>query len=69
MSDQSPRKATKLRRSAEQWQEIMAAYEVSSLGQEVFCARESLAVSTFSKWRNQLRIGAADAAPARCSSI
>ena len=40
----------------------MAAYEVSGLGQEAFCARESLAVSTFSKWRNQLVNGVTHAA-------
>jgi len=62
MNDQSPRKATKIRHSAEQWQAIMAAYEASGLSQEVFCAQESLAMSTFSKWRKQLVNGVTNAA-------
>ena len=47
-------KATKIFRSAEQWQSILANYEKSGLTQEAFCKRESLAGSTFSKWRNRL---------------
>jgi len=62
MSEQSPRETTKVRRSAKQWQAIMADYEASGLSQEAFCARESLAMSTFSKWRKQLTNGMADAA-------
>jgi len=62
MSDQSPREPTKIRRSAEQWQAIMANYEASGLSQEAFCAQASLAMSTFSKWRKQLTNGMADAA-------
>ena len=54
MSEQSPRETTKIRRRAEQWQVIMADYEASGLSQEAFCTRESLAMSTFSKWRKQL---------------
>jgi hypothetical protein len=43
-----------IRRSAEQWQEIMTAYEASGLTQESFCIRESLAPSTFYTWRQRL---------------
>lgn len=62
MSEQSPRVPTKIRRRAEHWQAIMADYEASGLSQEAFCAQASLAMSTFSKWRNQLANEAADAA-------
>ena len=62
MRNQSPRETTKIRRSAEQWQAIMAAYEASGLSQEAYCAQASLAMSTFSKWRKQLTNGLADAA-------
>jgi len=60
VSIQTVHKATKIRRSAEQWQEIMEAFAASGLSQEAFCAQESLAMSTFSKWRKQLRQGTAD---------
>jgi transposase-like protein len=53
----SPRKETKTRKSAEQWQAIMLAYDDSGLTQEDFCIRESLALSTFYKWRQQLTGG------------
>ena len=62
MNDQSPRETTKIRRSAEQWQAIMVAYEAGGLSQEAFCAQESLAMSTFSKWRKQLTKAMVDAA-------
>ena len=48
-------KAKKVRRTQSQWQEYLAEYETSGLTQSAFCARHSLAVSTFSKWRAQLR--------------
>ncbi len=62
MNDQLPRKTIKVRRNAEQWQAIMEAFADSGLTQEAFCAQESLAMSTFSKWRRQLMSTAADAA-------
>lgn len=62
MSDQSPREPTKIRRSAEEWRAIMADYEASGLSQEAFCVQESLAMSTFSKWRKRLTNTMADAA-------
>lgn len=53
-----PTPATKkIRRSPEQWQTIIASYEQSGLTQEAFCVRESLAMSTFYKWRQRLLEG------------
>ncbi len=43
-----------LRRSSEQWQELMSSYEKSGLTQEAFCAKESLSPSTFYTWRKRL---------------
>lgn len=54
MNNQLPRKTIKIRRSTEQWQAIMLAFADSGLTQEAFCAQESLAMSTFSKWRHKL---------------
>lgn len=64
MNDQSPRKATKIRRSNEQWQAIMLAFADSGLTQEAFCAQESLAMSTFSKWRRKIMSTVDDGADA-----
>ena len=61
MNIQSPRNTTKIRRTAEQWQTIMSAFSNSALTQEAFCAQESLAMSTFSKWRRKLTSASADA--------
>ena len=55
MSTNPDKKTHNTRRSAEQWQDIMEAYEASGLTQESFCARESLAPSTFYTWRQRLR--------------
>ena len=54
MKTKTSQKEPNIRRSAEQWQAIMLAYDNSGLTQEDFCIRESLALSTFYKWRNQL---------------
>ena len=45
---------TLIRRSAEQWQEILQRFEHSGQTQAAFCAAEGLALSTFSLWRRKL---------------
>ena len=45
---------TMIRRSAEQWQEILQRFEHSGQTQPAFCAAEGLALSTFSLWRRKL---------------
>ena len=42
------------RHSRQQWAAWMAEYERSGLTQEAFCARQDLALSTFSAWRQRL---------------
>lgn len=54
MNTNSPSKQTKVRRTAEQWQNILLAYEESGLSQEAFCTQQSIATSTFHKWRQRL---------------
>ena len=44
---------TLIRRSAEQWQEILQRFEHCSQTQAAFCAGEGLALSTFTLWRPQ----------------
>ena len=45
---------TLIRRSAEQWQEILQRFEHCSQTQAAFCAGEGLALSTFTLWRRKL---------------
>ena len=45
---------TMIRRSAEQWQEILQRFEHSGQTQAAFCAAEGLALSTFTLWRRKL---------------
>ncbi len=54
MKNKSSGKIVKIRRSVSQWEEIMQAYEESGLTQEAFCIQQSLATSTFYKWRQRL---------------
>jgi len=54
MQSNSLNKQVKVRRTKEQWQEILLAYEDSGLSQEAFCTQQSLATSTFHKWRQRL---------------
>jgi len=43
------------RRSAAEWEAIIARQEDSGLSQEAFCQREGLARTTFERWRRKLR--------------
>lgn len=54
MNTKSPSKFQHKRLSTDQWQDIMSAYDQSGLTQEAYCARESLAPSTFYAWRHRL---------------
>ena len=49
------RTTPKKRLSAAHWQAIMARFDASGVTQEAFCRQESLAISTFNKWRKQLK--------------
>ncbi len=54
MNETPTTKTQSTRRSVELWQEIMSTYDSSGLTQESFCARESIALSTFYTWRQRL---------------
>jgi hypothetical protein len=49
----------RIRRSPEQWQELIDEQARSGLSQADFCEREQLALSTFTNWKRRLsgRIG------------
>lgn len=55
---------TRLRRSARDWQQLIAEYESSGQVQSVFCAERGLALSTFSYWRRKLGTRDFEAEPA-----
>ena len=44
----------KIRRSREDWMQLMAEYEASGLTQREFCEQQQLAYSTFCYWRKHL---------------
>jgi len=59
MSIQSRSKGVRIRRNLEQWQMIVEQFDASGQTAESFCADQSLALSTFSRWRQQLCASAA----------
>ncbi len=42
------------RRSEQEWRVVMARFDRSGLGAEALCAREGIALGTFSNWRSRL---------------
>jgi hypothetical protein len=44
-----------VRRSAEQWHELVARFEQSGQSREQFCAERGLALSSFCRWQGKLR--------------
>ena len=44
----------RVRHSPSEWRDIIDQYEQSDQTQEIFCAEQSLALSTFSRWRQRL---------------
>ena len=49
-----------VRRSTDEWRELLGQFECSGQTQEQFCAAHDLALSTFSRWREKLRGAAMD---------
>ena len=47
--------ARRIRRSQEQWSELLDRFERSGQTQEQFCTGHDLGLSTFSRWRKRLR--------------
>ncbi len=44
----------KVRRSSEEWREILDRFETSGISQREFCRKESLPLGSFSKWKRRL---------------
>jgi len=55
--------STYTRRSRADWIEIIQAWQSSSLTQREFCSQNSIALSSFYKWRQKLSSGSQDATP------
>ncbi|MGB7306889.1 MAG: hypothetical protein WBD13_21690 [Burkholderiaceae bacterium] len=51
----------RVRKSAEQWREIVDRQRTSGLSQAAFCRQENLASATFYKWQNRLNQAATSA--------
>lgn len=47
-------KTTRTRRTADQWQKLIAEQAVSGMSQEAFCKEKRLALSTFANWKRRL---------------
>ncbi len=45
---------SRVRRSASEWRDIFQQFSHSGQTQEIFCAEQSLALSTFNRWRQRL---------------
>ena len=45
---------SRARRSASEWQDIFQQFSRSGQTQEIFCVEQSLALSTFNRWRQRL---------------
>jgi len=54
-TSRSPIRRPRVRRNTEQWQDIIHRFEQSGQTRDAFCAEQSLALSTFSRWRHRLR--------------
>lgn len=44
----------RVRRSADDWREILDQQRASGLSQVAFCRREEIALSTFARWKQRL---------------
>lgn len=44
----------RVRRSADDWREILEQQRASGLSQVAFCRREEIALSTFARWKQRL---------------
>lgn len=54
--------STYTRRSRSDWIEIIQTWQNSSLTQREFCSQNSIALSSFYKWRQKLSAGSEDTA-------
>jgi hypothetical protein len=49
-----PRKEQRVRRSREQWRELLERFEHSGQSREQFCREQGLTLSSFAHWRREL---------------
>jgi transposase-like protein len=53
----------RIRRGQEEWHDIIARFEQSGQTRDRFCTEHNLGLSTFSRWRHQLRRAGASTSP------
>lgn len=58
-------KTTRIRRTPDQWRELIAEQAASAMSQEAFCKHKRLALSTFANWKR--RLGATPATQNECA--
>ncbi len=56
-------KSTRIRRTPDQWRELIAEQAASAMSQEAFCKHKRLALSTFANWKRRLGLMSADLKP------
>lgn len=49
----TPTRSNRIRRSADQWRDILRCFEESNLSIYEFCNQESLSRATFQRWRSR----------------
>lgn len=59
-------KATRIRRTPDQWRELIAEQAASAMSQEAFCKHKRLALSTFANWKR--RLGSTPVTQNECAS-
>ena len=57
MASKARKGTVRNRRDAEEWRALVRRYEASGLTQAEFCRDAGVALSSFGKWRRQLRRG------------
>lgn len=57
-------RSTRIRRTPDQWRELIAEQAASGMSQEAFCKHKRLALSTFANWKR--RLGSTPAAQKAC---
>lgn len=53
----------RIRRGQDEWRDIIARFEQSGQTRDQFCAEYNLGLSSFSRWRRQLRRAGASPSP------
>ena len=56
-------RSSRVRRTASEWRKLLGRFDRSGLSARVFCARESITLTTFQRWRKKLASTATEETP------